>query len=383
MKTSSGFVCQQKLTSACLQSNLLRWTAAFLAGLALLGGSCARDEPESPDQAAAVAVRVSTVTQQDLAERIGYVGTVHSRREVKVLAQTAGAVLSLEPEGEAIREGSTVARITAPEIAAQSSRMHAEVKRAQTERDFLCETYETDRKLVAAGAITSRKVALSKKACDAATAALTAAQAGAREVGARRGKTSEQAPFGGFVLQWLVEPGQNVMPGMPLLLIGSHDLEVRVQVAERDLESGIREGNPAMVRFGKESRRLQVSRVAPMATGPGRTFEVKIPLPEELEVAPAHGTSTRVDFLVGEAASSIAVSEKALTKVDGADVVFVIDDKRAREVKVIAGIRDRGLIEVEGDVAVGAWVAVSNLELLQNGAHVFAVRPANNASVQP
>lgn len=261
--------------------------------------------------------------------------------------------------------------------------MDAEVKRAQTERDFLCETYETDRKLGAAGAITGRQVEMSKKACDAATAALAASQAGSREVGATRGKTAEQAPFGGLVLQWLVEPGQNVMPGMPLLLFGSHDLEVRVQVAERDLERGVREGIPAMVRFGGETHRLQISRVAPMATGPGRTFEVRIPLPHELTVAPAHGISTRVDFLVAEAAQSIAISEKALTKANGTDAVFVINDERVRAVKVVPGIRDRGLIEVRGDITVGAWVAVSNLDLLQDGVRVFAVHPANKAGVQP
>ncbi len=383
MTTKYGFVRQQKLASIYQRISLVRWTAILLAGLILLGASCARNEPESSDEAASVAVRVSPATQQDLAQRIGYVGTVHSRREVKVLAQTAGAVLSLTPEGESVREGQTVSRITAPEIAARSSRMDAEVKRAQTERDFLCGTYETDRKLGAAGAITSRQVDMSKKACDAATAALTAARAGSREVGATRGKSTEQAPFDGLVLQWLVEPGQNVMPGMPLLLLGNHELEVRVQVAERDIERGVREGIPAMVRSGGEAHRLQVSRITPMATGPGRTFEVKIILPDELKAAPAHGTSTRVDFLVAEAANSIAISEKALTKVNGSDAVFVIDDERARAVKVVPGIRDRGLIEVKGEITAGAWVAVSNLDLLQDGANVFAVTPASRSGVQP
>jgi RND family efflux transporter MFP subunit len=261
--------------------------------------------------------------------------------------------------------------------------MDAEVRRAQTERDFLCETYETDRKLGAAGAITMRQVDMSKKACDAATAALSAARAGSREVGATRSKSTEQAPFDGLVLQWLVEPGQNVMPGMPLLLLGNRDLEVRVQVAQRDLERGVHAGIPAMVRSGGEVHRLQVSGVGPMATGPGRTFEVILPLPAELKMAPAHGTSMRVDFLVAEAANSIAIPEKALAKVNGADIVFVIDDERARAVKVAPGIRDRGLIEIQGDVAVGAWVAVSNLDLLQNGLHVFAVHSANDAGVEP
>ena len=72
-------------------------TAILTTGLLLLGVSCARNKHESPDKTAPTAVRVAPVIQQNLAQRISYVGTVHSRREVKVLAQTAGAVLSGSP----------------------------------------------------------------------------------------------------------------------------------------------------------------------------------------------------------------------------------------------------------------------------------------------
>lgn len=356
--------------------------ALLLLALAMINSGCAKDEPGPDRKPASIAVRVAAVTQENLAQRIGYVGTVHSKREVKVLAQTAGAVLSLAGEGETVREGQTLARIAAPEIAARVSRMGAEVDRARTERDFLCGSYETDRKLGTSGAITKRQVDLSRKACDAATAALTAARAGSREVGATRGKTSEQAPFDGIVLQWLVEPGQNVMPGTPLLLLGGHDLELRVQVAQSDLDRGVREGVPALVRLGGQGHRLAVSAVAPMAIGPGRTFEVQIPLPGDLPAAPAHGTSARADFLVAEAADAIAVSRKSLTRVDGADAVFIVENGRARAVVVIPGIHDRGLVEVTGDLGAGAAVAVSNLDLLRDGASVLAVAPATDAAGQ-
>jgi RND family efflux transporter MFP subunit len=253
--------------------------------------------------------------------------------------------------------------------------MNAEVARAKTERDFLCETHETDEKLAASGVISKRQVDLSRKACDAASAALTAAQAGSREIGATQGKTSEQAPFDGRVLQWLVEPGQNVMPATPLLLLGSHDLELRVQVGEKDLERGVREGVPAMVRLGDQVLRLEISNVAPMAVGPGRTSEVKIPLPNELTSTPAHGSSVRIEFLVAEAPDSLAVPQKALAKIAGKDTVFVIDNGLAQAVAVTSGIGDDGMVAVTGEITAGAWVAVSNLDLLKDNAKVFEVRP--------
>ncbi len=382
MNETNGFVCRNKLASTCQQTSV-RLVAILLAGLVLAGAGCAKNEPGSRREQASVAVRVAPVTKQDLAQRIGYVGTVSSRREVQVLARIAGTVLSLTREGKTVRQGQTIARITAPEIDERVSRMNAEVQRAQTERDFLCGTYDTDRDLGTKGIITKRQVDMSRKACDAATAALSAARAGSREVGASEWKTSEQAPFGGLVLRWLVEPGQNVMPGTPLMLLGSHDLEVRVQVAESDLDRGVREAIPSLVRLRGKAHRLPVSSVAPLAVGPGRTAAVKIALPSELVPPPAHGTSARVDFLAAEVAGAIAIPEKAIMNTDGADDVFVIDDGRARAIAVTSGIRDRGLIGVKGEISVGEWVAVSNLDRLRDGASVFAVRLPDGDEVRP
>jgi RND family efflux transporter MFP subunit len=374
MKQIFYLVRPNKLASIC-QQIAMTFAALVLLGLNLWISGCARDEPVKAHEPAPVAVRIAPVTQQSMAQRIGYVGTVHSRREVKVLSQAAGAAFSLTGEGETVREGQILSRIAAPEIAPRASRMNAEVARAKTERDFLCETHETDEKLAASGVISKRQVDLSRKACDAASAALTAAQAGSREIGATQGKTSEQAPFDGRVLQWLVEPGQNVMPGTPLLLLGSHDLELRVQVGEKDLERGVREGVPAMVRLGDQVLRLEISNVAPMAVGPGRTSEVKIPLPNELTSTPAHGSSVRIEFLVAEAPDSLAVPQKALAKIAGKDTVFVIDNGLAQAVAVTSGIGDDGMVAVTGEITAGAWVAVSNLDLLKDNAKVFEVRP--------
>jgi hypothetical protein len=172
------------------------------------------------------------------------------------------------------------------------------------------------------------------------------------------------------------------MPGTPLLLLGGTDLELMVQVAKRDLDRGVREGVPVLVRLDGEVHRLEISAVAPIATGPGRTSEVKISVPSDLAAAPTHGTSARVDFLIAEAEDTVAVSQKALTTANGADAVFLIDSGRARAVTVTPGIRDRGMVAVEGAITAGTWVAVSNLDLLRDGASVFAVRPAGGDEVR-
>ena len=376
MKSTRPIVTLAKRASICKlwvgRAAVLLWVVASAAG-------CSTDEPAVQEDPAAVAVRTAQVTRRDLTRRIGYVGTVHSQREVRVLAQTAGTVLWLTKEGDVVREGDPVARLTAPEADARVSRMGAEVQRARLERDFLCKTHETDELLADKGAISKTTADLSRRACNAATAGLSAARAGSREVGAFKGKSIEAAPFEGMVLRWLVEPGQNVMPGTPLMLIGSRDLEVRIPVAERDLDRGVRPGIPAWVALGEDTRRLSVSRVAPMAVGLGRTSEVSVALPGHPK--PVHGTSTRVDFVVDEVEGAVSVPDRALSTDGETSRVFVIEGGRASAVVVATGIHDQGFRQVEGELNAGAWVAVTNLDLLRDGADVFAVPSAQE--VQP
>ncbi len=352
-----------------------------LGGLAGLGAGCGAQEPPRAQEAPPVAVRVAAVTEEDLRRSIAYVGTVHSRREVKVLAQTAGNVVALTGEGEVASKGQALAKIATPEADARLSRTEAEVERATTERDFLCRTFDTDQKLGAAGAISTTQVDMSRRACEAAGAALSAAEAGSREAGVGRSKRLETAPFAGRVLQWLVEPGQNVMPGTPLLFFGSHDRELRVAVAERDLARGVGAGTPVLVNFQGKSFRVQVTSVAPVAVGLGRTVEVRAPLPDD--AAFGHGTSVRVDFVLAEVKGGLVVPDVALSRQGERSVVFVIAGERAQVVPVSPGISSQSFVAVQGDLAPGAHVAVSNLDLLKDGARVFAVASARAGPVQP
>ncbi len=353
----------------------------LLLGPGWLWAGCAADEPRSAEGSAPVAVRVAPIVRADLARSVAYVGTVHSRREVKVVARTAGRVIALSGEGETVDAGRVVARIAVPELEARVSRLEAELQRAETERGFLCDSFQRDQRLAATGAISTTRLDRSRRACENANAAVAAARAGSREIAAAKRKSAETAPFAGRVLQWLAEPGQNVMPGSPLLVFGSHDLEVRAAVGERDLAKGVRQGIPARVRLGEKALRLEVASVAPMATGPGRTTEIAVALPGDVD--PGHGTSMRVDLVVAETAGAIAVPAAAIAESEAGSIVFVIEDGRARAVAVAPGIRDRGRIGVDGELAAGDMVAVSNLDLLADGSQVFAVHPDGEDGKQP
>jgi len=352
--------------STCKQSlwPLLMW-GVMSAAMPAVG--CARQPAEAAGGEAPVAVRVVAVRQGDLAQRLSYVGSVQPAQEITVLAQSAGVVVAVVREGAHLAEGDRAAQILTPELAPRVAKVKAERRRAEIERDYWCAVYASDGKLGAGGVITPRQVETSKKACDSATAAATAARASEREMGAVEEKGVERVPFAGVVLQQLVEEGQSVMPGMPLLRFGSLELEVRVQVTEQDLARGVRPGSPALVHGADGEHRL----------------EVTLALPPALALDMLPGMSVRVDFVSAEVAQALLVPERALYLEDGEARVFVVEAGQVRAVAVDLGLYDRGQRELRGDLAVGVWVAVSNLEVLQDGAPVLAVHEGAGAEGAP
>jgi len=309
-------------------------------------------------------------------ERVNYLATVHSRVEVKIQAQTAGKVVRLPvAEGGRALAGEVIAELHSPELGDRQEKVNAELEKARTERDFVCEIYASDLKLVRAEALPRRQAETSGKNCAVAEAGLAAAAAGRKELDSLAAKTVETAPFTGMALQWLAEPGQNVMPGQPLLIFGNEELEARVQVSEMDIRRGIMAGLPVLVLLPERGEsRLSVTSVAPQARGPGRSVEVRIDLPSELAEGLFHGMSLEVWFVLREEAAAVAVPRRALQSSGPDHFIFLVEDDQARRIKVEPGISEGGWVAVHPAPPDGAWVAVSGLETLSDGMDLFVVQ---------
>ncbi len=350
------------------------------AGLAVVtslvgawGAGCGQAQERPPK--APQAIRVEVARRGSLVQRLDYVGTVHSRREVKVMARVPGTVVDLPmAEGQRARKGVTIARLRARDLAASYARTSAELKRARSERDYQCRWYKQYRSLHAAGTVSSLAMSSHRRACQGATAAYRSARASLAMRGAIASKIRERAPFTGRVLQWLAEPGQNVMPGQPMLLFGNDELEVRVQVVESDLRQAIRVGTPVLIRTGRTVHLLKVDAVAPMARGLGRTVEVKINLPPSARRWLRNGMSSRVSFVLARETKAVTVSTRAVRRQADRSFIFVVEGRKVRRVPVKLGVREGRWVAVHGDLPEQFSVAVSNLEMLSDETRVYPVK---------
>lgn len=360
-------------------STHFKWLLALvtLATAAGCGGEAANTAvaPTEPSVERPVAVRTVAVRTGPLLREASYLGTVRSTSRATVIAQTSGTVAELPvEEGAAVDAGQVVARLSSPDAAARVQRAQAEVRRARAERDYLCDRAAKDGELESAGAITTAAADLGRKQCATAREAVRASDAQRRELDVIVDRAVEEAPLGGTVLEWLVQPGEHVMPGRPLLSIGGTELELTIPLTEADVARGVGLGSAATVsQRGGEAFPSEVIALAPLARGPGRTVQATLRLPAPLAPAAYNGMSLDVALLLERDDDAVAVPPDALrTERDGA-ALFMIQGDRIERRLVTPGLRAGGWVAVTPAPAAGSLVVVGALRGLADGQLVFSV----------
>ena len=111
---------------------------------------------------------------------------------------------------------------------------------------------------------------------------ISQAQSGLREIETKLRDTQAIAPFDGVIVKKVVEVGDTVQPGQPLLVFSySKYLRIRVEVPAR-LMPGLVKGMvvPARLDVNNTQINVRVAQIAPVADSKQHTVTVKFDLPE-------------------------------------------------------------------------------------------------------
>jgi len=322
--------------------------------------NCSRD-PKEQAAAQPVAVRVTKPVITDIESRLSYMGTVRANSEINVVARVQGTLISLpKAVGTRVNQGDMVAELDVLDL-------NAIVERFQSDLDYWSSRYESDKRLVEAEALPSEQAEASRRAFRAAKAMLAEAKA-------KLTKAKEFSPIRGRVLSWLAEPGQHLMPGQPILLLGNDDLEIHVEVVEEDLRRGVKVDIPVnLLNWQGNKFQSRVSEVSPIASGPTRTFTVRIPVPKNEVKDIRIGASMRMDFILKSSLNCVALPVEAISQEGGRSHIFLIQQATAKKQSVTIGIEQEGLVEVIFPWNGKDQAAISNLNSLSDGTPVFPV----------
>jgi RND family efflux transporter MFP subunit len=328
-------------------------------------------------------VSVETVTQ---IAKIHTTGRVEPDREVTVLPQVTGRLVSLSVDlvpGGRFSEGAEMGRIDSEEyqmgLVTERSRVtQAELEHAlETERGSAA---EREWELVKPGESTENTLALREPHLDAAQSAVDSAKAGVQRARLNIDRTKIQAPFNSVVVQESAEIGQLVGPSTPIAtLVGTDHFRVRAAIPVEQLSLFELPGARALVTQEVGAERIErtgtVERLSSQLDPSSQTAQIWIKIADPLD--PPDG---QLPLLAGSFVSVTidgteqqvrAVPRSALYEARYAWVVGE-DDKLYKTEMEIAWSDDEQVYVTDG-VAEGDQLVISPLSTPMSGMAVEVI----------
>lgn len=339
----------------------------FLLGILLLvfaGCTQQRDEPPSAGAETVKPTRVETmaVMPQDLREEFTLPGSLEAWQDLLLAAEISGPVEWMGyQEGAQVKQGDLLVKIDIQSLQANlnSSRAEYQLRR---------KTLERQKELVAAKLVSQQDFDATESAFEMAGAAL-------RNAEIMLDRASLKAPQDGFIEERLVEPGEYVKTGDPLLrLVQVDTLKVNVDVPEKDvlfLHTGDRvEVTTTQAGLGETLSIQGVLTHIPYVADPlTRTYGVRLKIDNQTQKL-RPGMIVRARFLRRPLDQVLAVPLYAILNRADKKLLFVRQEDRAIAREVELGAIINGDVVVISGLNVGDEVIVKGQQMLADGIRI-------------
>ena len=367
----------------------MRWwliAAGFVVLVVVLRSTACRPRP--------IEVEVTTVSRGTVEDAVtnSQAGTVKARVRARVGTERAGRVAAIpHREGSRVQAGEllllldeSTARTQLEAAGRDLEAAHAAAGAAGAAATLGRQQYERIVSLFKSNLVSQGELDLAKSRFESAAAELQGAQAREKRAGSavRLGKDELNhlrvlAPFNGVVSQRMVEVGEPVVPGQPVLeVVGLERIYVSAPLDEIDI-GRVREGLPARVTLDPYRGRVWqgvVSRVSPVVNDvreQNRTLDVEVEMrPDPTAPQPKPGTSADVEIILAQRDSVLRVPTNAV--IEGKRVL-VIENGKVASHDVKTGLKNWDWTEIVDGLPEGKAV-ITSLERqgVKPGARVVA-----------
>jgi RND family efflux transporter MFP subunit len=350
---------------------MMRWSRR-LPGLVpmtlgILVGGCSGQGDSAADTATRVPVGLAPVVRDTINTTLTLTGRLVTRPGGAVLlsAPAAGVIRTLRVQiADQVVRGEVIGDLDVPELVADARQKATAAVQAEREA--------ARQKQLLADGITS------DRAAEEAAAQADQARAAAAAASDLLARTRIATPITGDVSAVLVQRGERVEAGAPLVRIVAPDtLDLIVPVPAAELPR-LHRGLPALVRQEGDTMPLpaRVAAVAPAVDSLTNTGEVVVRVPNVAHrLRPGAPASAAIHL--GRAVGVLVVPDSAIVLAGDSAVVFVVGpDSIAHQVVVRRGARAGGRSAVEGELRPGDRVVTTGAFGLQDGMHVVPAPPA-------
>ncbi len=316
-------------------------------------------------------------------------GTVIPFKEVTLTAQIPGRVEMISgSEGDRFRQGDVLVAIDDDDLLAKRQAIQAQIANAQAalqnarvqyNRELISPRSESPSSMPGFGLPIMMDNMFSREMGDMmgygepdlerhadlysaltqvnqAQAALMQAQSQLRELDTKIRDAKSVAPFDGIILKKMVEVGDTVQPGMPLVKFGHVDyLRVQSDVPYR-LVHNLKKSMlvPALLDNGVAVK-VRVAQIYPMADERNHTVRVKFDLPKGVKASPGMYAELRIPQGGAGESDEVVIPESALIRGRSLPAVLVINPDGGSSVRMVRlGQRlGDGMIEVLSGIKAG------------------------------
>ena len=369
-----------------------RLTRAIVLALAatLAVGACKKgeDKDKAAAEAASSALAVSTqpAMKREMASGLTVSGPVSPVEDMQLGVEVSGLrVTALNVDvGQQVRRGQVLLTLDHRMLDSDLAQANAALREAEAGAQLARSNLARGQQLASGKYISAMQLDELRANRTASEARLGTARAARDASALRRSFADLRAPADGLISKRLVQPGQVVAAGSPLMhLIKDSRLEWRAELPARQLAS-VKPGDVIRLTTEKgEPVEGRVRAVSPGVDATTRTGTVFADLPAGLLQAgtlqPGAYVQGRIDTGVGMAS---VVPASAVVLRDGFPTVFTVDAQSVvHQQRIETGVRDAGQVEVVSGVAQGAQVVVDGAGFLADGDKVRVVPQANATPV--
>jgi len=344
---------------------------------------------------AAPTVEVVKVVSKKLSITTRLPGELQAYEAVAVFSKVTAYVDSISVDrGTRVRSGQVMARLVAPELAAQraeaqSKLQAAEAQRAEADAKLASDQSTFDRLKSASatpGVVAGNDLEVAQRAVDADRAKVEAmrgsaeaAKSGLKSISEIEGYLEVRAPFDGVVTERNVHPGSLVGPAtstaassLPMVRVEKiSKLRLVVPVPEKyaaDMNTGTKV-DFSVPAFPNQTFSGTVARIAHSVDAKTRTMPVELDV-QNSDGRLSSGMFPEVLWLVRRSEPTLFVPASAVARTTEATFVVRIRDGNTEWVNVQTGEQDGKSVEVFGGLHEGEEVAVRGTDELRAGNRV-------------
>jgi RND family efflux transporter MFP subunit len=345
-------------------------TAPLILALALYFAATVQGEDKTGGKA--IPISVTKATRQHVRVTEETIGRIDARTAPLVAAEVAGCVIRVFVDaGQKVKAGAVLAKLDSEAMRHDTEAAQAEVDRLKALIANQERTVRRFRNLLAKKSISTDQMDNAEAQLEALQEQLEGATARLADANRRFGKTLIYAPVTGWVEERYIDPGDFLKVGNPMFKITT-DRRLRILLPFPEcVASQLRPGLPVRLATPMAPDTVierRINDIRPSVDTSSRAIEVIVDIDNPGSWKP--GGSVNGTVIIAEHLDALTVPEQSVIRRPAGEVVYVIEQGKARQRVVKTGQHKEGRIEILEGLTAGDILAVDGAGFLTDGARV-------------